>query len=36
MHTALSTTTPDVSRRDLTLDLARVTAVCFVVIVHLL
>lgn len=36
MRTELSPTTPDVSRRDLTLDLARVTAVCFVVIVHLL
>jgi len=36
MRTELSPPTPDVSRRDLTLDLARVTAVCFVVIVHLL
>lgn len=36
MRTELSPTTPDISRRDLTLDLARVTAVCFVVIVHLL
>ena len=36
MRTELSPSTPDVSRRDLTLDLARVTAVCFVVVVHLL
>ncbi|GEB45937.1 hypothetical protein MTE01_18820 [Microbacterium testaceum] len=36
MRTELPPTTSDVSRRDLTLDLARVTAVCFVVIVHLL
>ncbi len=36
MRTELSPPTPDLSRRDLTLDLARVTAVCFVVVVHLL
>ncbi|WP_150954274.1 acyltransferase family protein [Microbacterium testaceum] len=36
MRTELSSSKPDVSRRDLTLDLARVTAVCFVVVVHLL
>lgn len=36
MRTELSPRTPDSSRRDLTLDLARVVAVCFVVVVHLL
>jgi fucose 4-O-acetylase-like acetyltransferase len=36
MTTAAPATKPDLSRRDLTLDLARVTAVLFVVIVHLL
>lgn len=36
MVTLSSDATPDVSRRDLTLDLARVAAVVFVVVVHLL
>jgi fucose 4-O-acetylase-like acetyltransferase len=36
MSTTVSAKKPDLSHRDLTLDLARVTAVLFVVIVHLL
>ena len=34
--TAAASTTPDLSKRDLTLDLARVTCVVLVVIIHLL